>query len=193
MRPRTDRQTHRRAWPQYISCGLRLTRNVMTNSYTDKHQNKTHRKLSKRHVHFNSDTLSSCLTVFSYCRLDRATSAEKWSSFTHAQPVTQSLGSKHYGYSTVSSQNEHYMSTVPRPHRSLWYSATMASAVSQSCLPHTAPQFAACFKTLTKHEQSVTCRQTPKYKHKISCLESHTKIYSGNFITCRNNYCRTLL
>jgi len=30
MRPRTDTQTHRRAWPQYISRGLRLTRNVMT-------------------------------------------------------------------------------------------------------------------------------------------------------------------
>jgi len=33
MRPRTDshtdRQTHRRAWPQYISRRLRLTRNVM--------------------------------------------------------------------------------------------------------------------------------------------------------------------
>ena len=28
MRPRTDRHTHRRAWPQYISC-LRVTRNVM--------------------------------------------------------------------------------------------------------------------------------------------------------------------
>jgi len=28
MRPRTDTQTHRRAWPQYISRGLRLTRNV---------------------------------------------------------------------------------------------------------------------------------------------------------------------
>ena len=28
MRPRTDRQTHRRAWPQYISRHLRLTRNV---------------------------------------------------------------------------------------------------------------------------------------------------------------------
>jgi len=32
MRPRTDRQTHRRAWPQYISRGLRLTRNVMNNA-----------------------------------------------------------------------------------------------------------------------------------------------------------------
>jgi len=29
MRPRTDRQTHRRAWPQYISRRLRLTRNVI--------------------------------------------------------------------------------------------------------------------------------------------------------------------
>jgi len=29
MRPRTDRQTHRRTWPQCISHRLRLTRNVM--------------------------------------------------------------------------------------------------------------------------------------------------------------------
>jgi len=30
MRPRTGTQTHRRAWPQYISRRLRLTRNAMT-------------------------------------------------------------------------------------------------------------------------------------------------------------------
>ena len=30
MRPRTDRQTHRHAWPQYILRRLRLTRNVVT-------------------------------------------------------------------------------------------------------------------------------------------------------------------
>jgi len=35
VRPRTDRQTHRRAWPQYILRCLRLTQNVTSDAATD--------------------------------------------------------------------------------------------------------------------------------------------------------------
>jgi len=59
MRPRTDRHTdvHRRTWPQYISRGLRLTRNVII---TGGQSNLTKRSTSPTHMDASDGTMS-CL------------------------------------------------------------------------------------------------------------------------------------
>ena len=63
MRPRTDRQTQRRAWPQYISRGLRLTRNVIK----FKRNNRVHLVVWKKVHNLNR----SCINKLKFKRTTR--------------------------------------------------------------------------------------------------------------------------